>query len=187
MIEISYQQYKLTILEDDQYTIESADNLRGYDNVYFDNTLSRYQVTAKLAILVNFNNEEITSAILCDIGPYAGLNERTFLIEDEHLYICFTDDLYCFNIPNLALIWKKRVDYCVNHGVQKIQNDLLVHGEFEIIRITKLGEIKWRFGGHDIWVNNNGFPEITILHDRIKLVDYQSNFYAIGFDGNTIF
>jgi len=45
MIEISYQQYKLTILEDDQYTIESADNLRGYDNVYFDNTLSRYQET----------------------------------------------------------------------------------------------------------------------------------------------
>lgn len=186
MIEISYQQYKLTILEDDQYTIESADNLREFDHVYFDSSLSKYQITAKLAILVSFNNEEITSAILCDIGPYAGLSERTFLIDDEHLYICFTDDLYCFNIPNLALIWKKRVDYCVNHGLQKIQNDLLVHGELEIIRISKLGKIEWRFGGLDIWVNKDGLPEVTILADRIKLIDYESNCYYIGFDGNTI-
>ncbi|MDM1295354.1 hypothetical protein HX021_13785 [Sphingobacterium sp. N143] len=186
MIETSYQEYKITILEDDQYEIESSDNLREYDQVYFDSSIGRYKVSAQLAILISLNNEEIGSTIICGTGPYAGLTERTFLIEDDHLYICFTDDLYCFSIPNLSLTWKNQIDDCVNFGLQKIENDLLVHGEIEIIRLTKAGDIIWRFAGINIWVNIDGHKEVTVLPKSIKLVDFESNCYELDFDGNII-
>ncbi|WON95072.1 hypothetical protein [Sphingobacterium sp. UGAL515B_05] len=187
MIEIAHQQYKVLIYTDHQYTVESADNLRRYKRVYVDDSCDRYSNVSNIAILVKHGQDEVASAILCDTGVFTGLSQSSFIIEDRVLYICTGNKLYYLNIPDLTLRWSGQVDYVTNFSVQKLEDDLLVHGELEITRITKLGEIKWRFGGHDIWVNNNGFPEITILHDRIKLVDYQSNFYAIGFDGNTIF
>lgn len=184
MIEISHQQYKVLVYTDHQYTVDSADNLRRYKQVYVDDSCDRYSNVSNFAILVKHGQEEVASAILCDTGIFTGISESSFIIEESVLYICVGNKLYYLNIPDLTLKWTGQVDHITNFSVQKLEDDLLVHGELEITRITKLGEIKWRFGGHDIWVNNNGFPEITVLHDRIKLVDYQSNFYAIGFDGN---
>lgn len=186
MIEISYQQYKVLIYTDHQYTVESADNLRIYKRVYVDDSCDRYSNVSNVAILVKHGQDEVASAILCDTGVFTELSESSFIIEESVLYICAGSKLYYLNIPDLTLKWTGQVDYVTNFSVQKLEDDLLVHGELEITRITKLGEIKWRFGGHDIWVNNNGFPVITLLYDRIKLVDYQSNFYSMGFDGNTI-
>jgi len=186
MIEIPYQQYKILIYTDHQYTVESADNLRLYKRVYVDDSWDRYSNVSNVAILVKHGQDEVASAILCDIGIFTGLSESSFIIEENVLYICLGNKLYYLNLPDLTLKWKGQVDYVTNFSVQKLEDDLLVHGELEIIRITKLGEIKWRFGGNDIWVNNDGFPVITILYDRIELVDYQSNGYSIGLDGNTI-
>lgn len=186
MIEIAHQQYKVFIYTDHQYTVESADNLRRYNRVYIDDSCDRHSNVSNVAILVKHGQDEVASAILCDIGVFTGLSESSFIIEERVLYICVGNKLYYLNIPDLTLKWTGQVDYVTNFSVQKLEDDLLVHGELEITRITKLGEIKWRFGGQDIWVNTNGFPVITLLYDRIKLVDFQSNFYAIGFDGNTI-
>lgn len=186
MIEIAHQQYKVFIYTDHQYTVESADNLRRYNRVYVDDSRDRYSNVSNVAILVKHGQDEVASAILCDTGIFTGLSESSFIIEERVLYICVGNKLYYLNIPDLTLKWTGQVDYVTNFSVQKLEDDLLVHGELEITRITKLGEIKWQFGGQDIWVNTNGFPVITLLYDRIKLVDFQSNFYAIGFDGNTI-
>ncbi len=186
MIEIAHQQYKVLIYTDHQYTVESADNLRRYNRVYIDDSCDRHSNVSNVAILVKHGQDEVASAILCDIGVFTGLSESSFIIEERVLYICAGNKLYYLNIPDLTLKWTGQVDYVTNFSVQKLEDDLLVHGELEITRITKLGEIKWRFGGQDIWINTNGFPVITLLYDRIKLVDFQSNFYAIGFDGNTI-
>lgn len=186
MIEIAHQQYKVFIYTDHQYTVESADNLRRYNRVYIDDSCDRHSNVSNVAILVKHGQDEVASTILCDIGVFTGLSESSFIIEERVLYICAGNKLYYLNIPDLTLKWTGQVDYVTNFSVQKLEDDLLVHGEIEITRITKLGEIKWRFGGQDIWVNTNGFPVITLLYDRIKLVDFQSNFYAIGFDGNTI-
>lgn len=186
MIEIAHQQYKVFIYTDHQSTVESADNLRRYNPVYVDDSCDRYSNVSYVAILVKHGQDEMASAILCDIGVFTGFSESSFIIEERVLYICAGNKLYYLNIPDLTLKWTGQVDYITNFSVQKLEDDLLVHGELEITRITKLGEIKWRFGGQDIWVNTNGFPVITLRHDRIKLVDFQSNFYAIGFDGNTI-
>jgi hypothetical protein len=186
MIETTYQEYKITIYKDDQYTVGSADNLREYKRIYSDDSLDLYRVTSKVAILINYGQDEVSSAILCETGVFTGLSESSFLIEENILYICIGDKLYYLNIPDLTLKWKGQVDYVTNFSIQKLEDDLLVHGELDIIRITKLGEIKWRFGGYDIWVNNDGLPEVVILPDRMKLIDYKSNCYYISFDGKTI-
>ncbi|RKE52748.1 hypothetical protein [Sphingobacterium detergens] len=186
MIEISYRQYKVLINTDHQFTVESADNLRRYKRVYVDDSCDRYSNVSNVAILVKHGQDEVASAILCDIGVFTGLSESSFIIEENVLYICAGNKLYYLNIPDLTLKWKGQVDYVTNFSVQKLKDDLLVHGELEILRITKLGEIKWRFGGHDIWVNNDGHKEMTVLPKSIKLVDFQSNCYELDFDGNII-
>ncbi|MEN2402930.1 hypothetical protein GKZ90_0024300 [Flavobacterium sp. MC2016-06] len=67
-----------------------------------------------------------------------------------------------------------------------IEDDFLVHGELQIFRITKEGEILWDFGGRDIWVNIEGKPEITFENNLIRLFDFESNEYVLNFDGKEI-
>ncbi|WP_312365212.1 hypothetical protein [Sphingobacterium sp.] len=186
MIEIAHQQYKVFIYTDHQYTVESADNLRRYNRVYVDDSCDRYSNVSNVAILVKHGHDEVASAILCHTGVFTGLSESSFIIEESVLYICAGNKLYYLNIPDLTLKWTGQVDYVTNFSVQKLENDLLVHGELEITRITKLGEIKWRFGGHDIWVNNNGHQELTVLPKSIQLIDFGSHVYELDFAGNII-
>jgi hypothetical protein len=186
MIEIAHQQYKVLVYTDHQYTVESADNLRRYKRVYVDDSWDRYSNVSNIAILVKHGQDEVASAILCDTGVFTGLSQSSFIIEDSVLYICAGNKLYYLNIPDLTLRWSGQVDYATNFSVQKLEDDLLVHGELEITRITKLGEIKWRFEGHDIWVNNDGHQEVTVLPKSIQLVDFGSHRYQLDFDGNII-
>ncbi|WP_343555563.1 hypothetical protein [Sphingobacterium sp.] len=186
MIEISYQHYKVLIYTDHQYTVESADNLRRYKRVYVDDSCDRYNNVSNVAILVKHDQDEVASAILCDTGIFTGLSESSFIIEERVLYICAGNKLYYLNIPDLTLKWTGQIDYVTNFSVQKLEDDLLVHDELEITRITKLGEIKWRFGGHDIWVNNNGHQEVTVLPKSIQLIDFGSHLYELDFAGNII-
>lgn len=91
-----------------------------------------------------------------------------------------------FQIPFLELIWNKEFDSFANFSIYKLEEDIIIHGELEIFRITKEGTIIWSFGGRDIWVNTEGQPEITIENNTIRLFDFESNEYVLDFDGNQI-
>lgn len=107
-------------------------------------------------------------------------------LEDEILYCSLGFTFIAFNIETQEIIWKIRPDTAEIFEFYDLDNDFLLRGELSIHRIDKSGNIKWEFGGRDIWVNIEGKKELEILQDRIKLIDFESNEYEIDYNGNIL-
>lgn len=186
-MELNYKNFKIEILDDPNYTLNSVNNLRPYEKIYFnENQEDRFYPTSKHAIIVNEFRREISNAIICEVGGGTGIHENSFIIEDNKIWIRICNKIYCLEIPSLELIWKKEFDNFTNLSIHKLEEDIIIHGELEIFRITKEGEIVWHFGGRDIWINIQGKTEFSIEDKAIRLFDFESNEYVLDFDGNQI-
>jgi hypothetical protein len=188
MIKLNYKNYQIEIFNDSNYTINSIDNLKVYDTVFLQGKKDkdRFYSTSKCGIIVKKSDTQIASAIICESGGATAITKKSFIIEDDRIWICVCNKVYCLEIPNLDLVWRKEIDFITNFSIHKIQDDFIIHGELDIKRITKDGEIVWSFGGRNIWVNQEGKTEFNIENDTIHLFDFESNEYILDFNGETI-
>lgn len=182
---VSYKNFEIEIIDDKNYTLNSSNNLLQYQKVYCDESEFRSN-SSKHAIIVKEYGIEISSAIICETEGATGIHEKSCIIEDDKIWILVSNKIYCLKIPTLEIIWQKEFDQFTNFCLYKLEEDFLIHGELEIFRITKNGEIIWHFGGRDIWVNPEGNEELTIKDNVILLVDFDSNRYILDFDGKLL-
>ena len=183
---IKYKAYKIEIIEDSIYTAHSTDNKYSYDYEYPLSTESfaRSISCTKTVIKIYKESKLLKSAIICE--PYGKTieSESTFVTDNDKIYICAKDMIYSLNILDLSLNWRKRVDYSDCIAIYKLENDFLVHGELDIVRIDREGNIMWRFGSRESWINTSGKLEVTIEENQIRLFDFDSTEYLIDFEGN---
>lgn len=184
-MKIKYKNFEIEVFDDPNYILNSAENLIQYNKVYYhgNNYQERFYTTSKHGIIIKKFEIQISNAIICEIGGATGIHENSFIIQDDKIWICVCNKIYCLDIPSLELIWQKEFDQFTNFYIYKLEKDFLIHGELEIFRITKEGGILWSFGGQDIWINPEGHNELTIEENRIRLFDFASNEYIIDFDG----
>ena len=194
-MKLNYKKFEIEVYGDPNYTSNTydiyTDNKRQYEKEY-----SEFEVepsedpdffrTSNYAIIIKESGKEISSAIICEIDRQTIINKNSFIIEDNKIWICICNKIYCLEIPSLELKWQKEIDAFTNFSIYKIEEDFIVHGELEIFRITKKGEIIWKYGGRDIWVNTEDKPEIKIENNTIRLFDFESNEYVLDFNGNLI-
>lgn len=187
-MKLKYKNYEIEVREEPNYTLNSADNLRFYDKVYFDgkHREDRFYPNSKHAIIVKEFETEISSAIICEVGGETGIFENSFIIEDDKIWIRICNKIYCLEIPTLELKWRREFDFATIFELYKIENDFITLSELDIKRITRNGEIVWSFEGKDIWVNIEGKTELKIENDKIRLFDFESNEYVLNFDGKLI-
>lgn len=188
MVKLNYKNYQIEVINDSTYTINSVDNTNVYDTVFFQGKKDKaeFSPTSKCGIIIKKSDAKIASVIICESGGATAITNKSFIIEDDKVWICVCNKVYCLEIPSLELIWRKEIDFITNFSIHKVQNDFIIHGELEIKRITKNGETIWSFGGRDIWVNLEGKPEFNIENDQIHLFDFESNEYILDFNGQTI-
>ncbi|AYN03522.1 hypothetical protein [Flavobacterium sp. 140616W15] len=188
MVKLNYKNYQIEIFNDSNYTINSIDNLKVYDTVFFQEKKDKDKLysTSKCGIIVKKSDTKIASAIICESGSATAITEKSFIIEDDRIWICVCNKVYCLEIPSLNLVWRKEIDFITNFSIHKIQDDFIIHGELDIKRITKDGETIWSFGGRNIWVNQEGRTEFNIENNQIHLFDFESNEYILDFNGETI-
>ncbi len=186
MIKHNYKNFEIEILNDSSYILDSADNLRQYKYVYFNSNGNEFRPTSKHGIIVKKSKTEISNAIICETGGATTIHHNSFIIEDDKLWICACNKIYCLEIPSLKLIWHKEFDLMTNFSIYKLKNDFIIHGELLIFRISKEGKIIWNFGGRDIWFNPEGYNEVTIEDNTIRLFDFESNEYVLDFNGTQI-
>lgn len=180
----NYKNFEIEVFEDRNYTLDSKGNLNQYQKVYFEE--SEFPPNCKHAIIIKEHRVEISSAIICESGNPTGIFNNSFIIEDDKIWIRICNKIYCLEIPSLKLIWQKEFDEVTNFCFYKLADDFLIRGELEIFRITKEGEIIWRFGGQDIWLNPVDHNELTIEENRIRLFDFESNEYVLDFEGKEL-
>jgi hypothetical protein len=186
---LEYKNYQIEVLDDNKYSTNSVDNLKLYKNEYNNGKLIEkraFHYASKHGIRVRekYNENEISSVILCEYGGATTVHDKSFFIANDKIWICVCDKIYCLNLPSLKIHWFNRIDYVTNFSINPFKNDFIIHGELEIIRIGQNGEIKWRFGGRDIFVSTNKNINFKINDDSIEVTDWEGYKYLIDENGN---
>ena len=149
--------------------------------------------SSNLGLRVFKDGNEINSVLI--IGIIGGIwlfketgedKGQTVKLSNGNLILSLGFNLVSIQIPTLQVNWNIVPDPAEIFEFYNLKDDILLRGELQIHRIDFNGEIKWSYGGTDIWVNIDGKQEITILEDKIKLVDFNHDEYVIDFDGNSI-
>jgi hypothetical protein len=176
-----FKEYTVDIIDDPTFNPGSADNLIGYETVYFDNT--EYQPTSKHGIRVTKEGQSIGSAIICETGGATGIHDNSFLITADDLLICCCSTVYSFKLPLLTLNWKKELDPATCFAIYPFKDDFIIHGELEIKRINRAGNVKWDFSAKDIFVTQDGKEAVRLIGDRIEVTDWDGDKYILNVDG----
>ena len=110
---------------------------------------------------------------------------QTVRLEENNLFLSLGFHFVSINLNTLHTNFVIQPDDAEIMEFYVLENDFLLRGELGIHRISKEGIVKWSYGGADIWVNEYE-PEIQILKESIRLVDFQSNRYLIDFEGKKL-
>ena len=183
---LKYDIYDIELINEENYTIGSAGNNFNYDFLYHDNESLEYRPT-NYGVKLYRDGQLIKSAIVCAVGGLTGIFENSAIVDQENLLICCADKLFCLKLPELTLNWITQTDLSMCFGVYLADNGIFTHGELNVTRLDKKGNIIWQTGLRDIIVNIDYEKSCFILHDNfIELMDFNSNIYHLDFNGNFI-
>lgn len=113
-------------------------------------------------------------------------NSYSVKLKDDNLILSLGFTFLCFNLNTQDINWNIRPDHAEIFEFYDLQNDYLLRGEYAIHRIDKNGNVKWSYGGKDIWVSRDGKSEVIIESDKILLTDFDNNEYVINYEGKTL-
>ena len=149
--------------------------------------------SSNLGIRVLKDGNEINSGLILGINGGTWLSKETeedegqsVKLSNRNLILSLGFNLVSIQIPTLKVNWNIVPDLAEIFEFYNLENDILLRGELQIHRIGFNGEIKWSYSGADIWVNIDGKPVVTILENKIILIDFNHDEYLIDFNGNSI-
>jgi hypothetical protein len=186
MNKYSHGNFSIEIYDDPTHLTGSADNTSNYRKYYFGNDAIQYP-TSKHGIKIYVEEEEINSCIVIGSGGSTGVYQNSSVLNNEQLLICCCDTVFCLSIPELELNWMTQADQATCFSIFNLQGDYIVHGEITISRIDNKGNIKWQFGGSDIFVSFNSDEAFKLNADHIALTDFYNTRYKIDFNGKILY
>ncbi|MEO8516653.1 MAG: hypothetical protein ABI426_07915 [Flavobacterium sp.] len=107
-------------------------------------------------------------------------------LNESNLIMSLGFTILSLNLKEIEIDWILRPDISELFEFYDLEEDILLRGEHRIFRIEKNGNIKWEYGGRDIWVNLEGKKEVSIEENKIRLFDFESNEYLLNFDGELL-
>jgi hypothetical protein len=174
------------LINDSTYSVGSADNNFTYDFVYHDKESLEYK-SCNHGIKILKDDQIIKSAIVCASAGATDIHENSAIIDQDNLLICCADKIFSLRLPDLTLNWITHADLATCFGIYKTDIGYFVHGETQVTRIDKLGNIVWQTGLRDIILNiDNDIPCFVLQDNFIELQDFNSNKYTIDFNGKFI-
>ncbi|WPU94643.1 hypothetical protein SNE25_03795 [Mucilaginibacter sabulilitoris] len=166
------------------YDEGSVDN-HVYDAVYGKD--SEYRFTAVYEISVFLTNDLLKRVLIRAKGGGTAIHKTSLVIEEDLIVICCSDTVFCLSLPELTLLWNTKADLATCFEVFKYQSDYIVHGELEISRLSRNGEIIWQQSGADIFVSTKSNEDnFAITDNYILATDWDNRKYKFDFDGNII-
>lgn len=176
--------YHIDVYADQSFSDGSGDNVVRYDFVYLDK--SEYRFSSVLGIRVFQENMLVKSAVIGAEGGGTGIHDTSVIIESDRFLICCSDTVFCLSIPDLILLWRTRADQTACFEIYKYQESYIVHGECEISRLDKDGEILWQNSGADIFTTLDGRDCFSINDNFISATDWGNKKYKFDFNGRSI-
>lgn len=179
-----YENLIIEVLDEPTYKFGSADNNFNYAKHHFGDG-GQESPTSKHGIRIFQIDQEISNCIIIGSGGATGVHQNSSLVDNDQLLICCCDTVFCLTLPCLDLQWKTQADQATCFQIFKQEGNYIIHGEIQITKLGKDGQIKWEFGGADIFVSidDGGF---TLESDGILLVDFAKTKYKIDFAGKLL-
>lgn len=155
-----------------------------YDFSHFKKT--EYQLSTMYEIRILQDENLIKTALIGSVGGGTTIHKNSIIIEDERLVICCSDSIFCLSIPELNLIWQTQADQATCFEIYKYEDSYIIHGELEITRLDKDGNILWQNSGADIFTNLDGKDSFVITDNYILATDWENRKYKFDFNGNSV-
>lgn len=172
-MKIDTQQGEIEIVNEPTYTFGSADNVRKYS---FEVCLSREgHISSIHGVLLNGDPKVVIGAA----GGASGIHPHTAVVIADRVYVAVGDSVVCLSLDPMQVIWSTQVDSATCFGVyyDRKRSALLSHGELEIARFSKDGEIIWSASGADIF--SEGF---SLEADAISATDFNGAVYNFDYE-----
>lgn len=180
-----YKDVIIEVLDEPTYKFGSADNNFNYSETYFGENSEQYP-TSKHGIKIYRDDQIVDSCIIIGSGGATGVHQNSSLVDNDQLVICCCDTVFSLTLPDLELKWQTQADQATCFEIHKLSENYIVHGEIEISRLNREGNIKWQFGGSDIFVSFDNDEAFKLNADHIALTDFYNIKYKIDFDGKVI-
>jgi hypothetical protein len=172
--------YSVYITQEDVFDDSLKERLCACEHRYFDD--SEYRCSCAFSIRVFSNAQEIASAAVGGNMGASGLHETALILEEERLLFCCANQVFCLSLPALHLQWKTEADTATCFQIFPYKADYIIHGEFEITRLNRAGNILWQHSGRDIFVSPDGQPECVLQATHILAMDWDGNRYAFDYE-----
>lgn len=176
--------YIIEITNDENYSLDSADNTMCYDYIYNPNNISREMMYTTFSTKIISPNKEIKVAL---IGGAYSFVEDCAIIKNDTLIILQNETVLLIDLPSGKLVNYINIDtFGCNFAIYEIASGYIVYGEIEILKLSFKFDVEWRFSARDIFVTVDDTPPFIICDKSIKLHDFNNNYYEIDFEGKLI-
>lgn len=181
----NYNGLTVEVSDDPIYQMGSSDNEFTYSKHYFGTGALDYP-TSKHSVKTFKNDEILDDCIIIGSGGATGIHERSSIITDDKILVCCCDTIFCLSINGLQEKWSTKADQVTCFGIYSLGEYYVVHGEVEISKLDKHGNIVWQFGGSDIFVSLDEKNSFKLNDSNIELRDFCGAHYKIDFDGKIL-
>jgi hypothetical protein len=165
--------YSVGLINETAYNPDSADNVMSYKYFYSDRHYCDYLYLTRHGIHVFNDGELVHSACICSSGGTTGIHPTCSILEENHLLVCCANSVFCLTFPALKLLWMTKADNATCLGIFKQGDDYIVHGELEISRLNRAGNVIWRFSGSDIFTTPTGKDDFILEGNKIKAKNWE--------------
>ena len=127
-----------------------------------------YKPFSCYSIEIVFDGMIIRSCVVTADGGASGVYGRSAFLRSNTCYIAVGPFVCAFCVPELKLLWHRKVDDATCFGVYNAENyqSVISHGELEIVRLDYDGNHKWSSSGRDIFSG-----EFSVYEHHIVAVD----------------
>lgn len=147
----------------------------------------------------NYDSEDYVKAFIFDVDFYGHIKKIALVVfatepegniavlKNDVLTLLQNERFLRIDLSEGYIIEEKSFEILGSvFETREFENDYIVYGEIEIARFDKLFNKLWSFSGKDIFVSNSDKKAFEISDNRIKLYDFEGNYYEIDFDGKVL-
>lgn len=173
--------YRIELIDESNYSSNSTDNLFQYQQQYANER--EFHPSSQIGIKLYDGESMLSNAIIQSTGGGSGIHQTSQIITNERIIICCSESVFSLLIPNLTLEWITKADDATCFQIFRYKEDLIIHGELNITRLTSNGEILWQKSGADIFTTEKGTDDFKTRNQTIEVRDWSNKLYKFDLNG----
>lgn len=163
---------RIKLVNEPTYSFGSTDNSRRYDTEV--DLTGGCQASSIHGLII----DDRPTLVVGDSGGASGVHEHSLLLLESRVYIAVGAHIVCLTLGSQKPDWTVEIDEATCFGLYyaEAHDALISHGELEIARFDRDGEVLWSAGGADVFSEG-----ITLHDDSIEAVDFDQQSYFFSY------